>query len=200
MKTFFQRFVDSCLFHTRYSLVCKDRAKLSFKGYWHDKITYLDSGKVEVRPWQYNQIQLAAAVVAATALSRQPELTAYTGMGYLAVGSGLVGWDTVPPTILTSQTTLTTETFRKAISASNLSFVDALGGSVSATPTRFYRLVVQLGSSEANGTLREFGIFGGDATLTFDSGSIFNHIVNSRIDKDSNMVIDRTVDIEVLEP
>lgn len=183
----------------------QEQMRPKLRGQWKDDITLLDpvTGEaVKEIPghWRPNQIQDNSAIVVAAGLRRAGEVTSMNALSFMAVGEGQASWDTVPPAQPKADTTLDTEVFRKAIAAADMVFVDALGGSVVTGPTRFIRVVVVFGQSEANGTLREFGMFGGDATVTLDSGQIFNWVVTSRVDKDTNMIITRTVDVEVTTP
>lgn len=75
---------------------------------------------------------------------------------YGAVGTGVF------PANPGSSTTLVTEDTRKTITSANYS------GAVATILTYF-------GSSDANGTLTEWGQFGEDATAAADSGTLFNH-------------------------
>ena len=64
-------------------------------------------------------------------------------------------------------------------------------------PSSKLEITVNILSGEANGlSLREFGLFGGTATIAFDSGEMVNWIVHSRIDKDSSLEISRVIRIE----
>lgn len=115
----------------------------------------------------------------------------------MAVGSGITAWDTTPPTKAYSQAALTTEYFRKAVAQTDIVYIDpstdlSTGGVVSSK----LEITVTLGTSEANGILREFGMFGGDATSTTDSGQMVNWISHSRIDKDSSLEIERKIRFE----
>jgi hypothetical protein len=67
---------------------------------------------------------------------------------------------------------------------------------VSGTPTRKIEVTVVLLPGEGTGTLREFGLFGGTATASADSGEMVNWISHSRIDKDAALQIQRKVRIE----
>lgn len=179
--------------------------RVGIKGRWRDERRYAN-GHVEVTPWTPNQIQNTAATLVASLLARTFEGAVYpdlTGLTYLAVGSGLSAWDTTPPTQDRADTTLTTEYFRKAIPVTDIQFMDPdlpAGSTPVAGPTRKITLSTTLLSGEANGSMREFGLFGGDADGVADSGLMLNWIVHSKIEKDSSLVIVRTVELEVQLP
>ena len=75
---------------------------------------------------------------------------------YGAVGTGAF------PASPSASTTLVTELARKLVTTISAS------GSVASIRTFF-------GASAANGTLKEFGLFGEAATAAADSGTMFNH-------------------------
>jgi len=167
-------------------------------GRWFDVIRYLDGsselGEHGEFDWGWNQIQNSFANLIAAWCRAE---SGYDRIGFMGIGSGLVAWDTTPPTQAYSQTTLTTEYFRKAISQPEIYFIDpSTNLPTGGTPSPKIEIDVTLGLTEANGTLREFGLFGGTATITLDSGEMVNWIVHTRIDKDSSMEIDRKVRIE----
>jgi len=171
---------------------------LRIVGEWFDKIRYLD-GSVEYGEhgefeWGDNQIQNTFATLIACWARAE---SGYDRINYFAVGSGLVSWDTTPPTQPYTDTTLTMEYFRKAIAQSSIIFIDpSTNIPTGGVPSSKIEIDVTLLTTEANGTMREFGLFGGTATATLDSGEMVDWIVHSRIDKDSSMEIDRKVRIE----
>ena len=167
-------------------------------GRWFDTFRYAD-GTVEAGPhgefdWGWNQIQNSFASLLSAWCRGE---TGYDRINYMGIGSGLVAWDTTPPTQSYSQTTLTTEYFRKAVQQTDIVYIDPITNlPTGGTPSPKIEISVTLLSAEANGTLREFGLFGGTATSTLDSGEMVNWIVHPRIDKDSSLEIDRRVRLE----
>lgn len=83
---------------------------------------------------------------------------------YCAVGTG----STAP---VLADTTLETELERKLISTREV----AAGATNATTFTTFYN------TSEANGSLEEFGLFGDDATASVDTGTLFARTLSSRV-------------------
>lgn len=167
-------------------------------GRWFDRLKWIDGseeaglhGEFE---WGWNQIQNSFATLLA-AWSRGE--AGYNRINYMAVGAGLVGWDTAAPAQPYAQTALTTESFRKAVTQPNIVFIDPVTNvPTGGTPSRKLEITVDLLSGEANSTLREFGLFGGLATGTANSGSMVNWIVHQRIDKDASLEIQRRVRLE----
>jgi len=82
-----------------------------------------------------------------------------------------VGTSVLAPTV--ADTTLTTEIFRKLVS------VRSVSGNVATFQTFFT-------TSEANGTLREAGLFGDDASGTADSGTLFSKLAINRVKSTSD--------------
>ena len=85
---------------------------------------------------------------------------------YCAVGTSVLA-----PTL--ADTKLTTEIFRKLVS------VRSVSGKVATFQTFFT-------TSEANGTLREAGLFGDSASATTDSGTLFSKLAINRVKSSSD--------------
>lgn len=88
---------------------------------------------------------------------------------YLAVGTGASGGGDAPAV---GDTTLKTELIRKQISVRS-----------STTDTANFR--VFFSTSEANDTLTEIGLFGDDATVAGDSGTLFARAVITKTKTDA---------------
>lgn len=167
-------------------------------GKWWDTLRYSD-GRVVDGPegsilWPSNQIQDMMASLLACLVKGE---AGYSRIGFMGIGHGLVGWDTIPPTLDPTDTTLEDEFFRKTIDLTDIYFIDPatnlpVGPGV-ITPK--IEINITLLAAEANGTLREFGLFGGTATAALDSGEIVNWVSHSRIDKDVTLEIQRRVRI-----
>lgn len=167
-------------------------------GRWFDTHKYED-GRVEPGQhgefeWGWNQIQNSFATLLAAWCRGE---AGYDRITFVGIGSGNVSWDTTPPTQSYSDTTLTTEYFRKAVTQANIVYIDPVTNlPTGGTPSSKIEITVTLLTSEANGAMREFGLFGGTATSTLDSGQMVNWIVHSRIDKDSSLEIERKIRLE----
>ena len=116
----------------------------------------------------------------------------YAGITYWAVGSGADSWDTVTPNPTLNETTLTNEIGRVAIASDEIKFLDD-SFNESLVPTHILQIKHTFGVNDCNGKWREFGIFGGDATLTADSGVIINKRHHAIITKTSEMSVERTM-------
>lgn len=161
-----------------------------FKGEVFDTIYYAD-GRVEKREKSFNIIVKDFNRLITAFLKGETGYT--TGNLYWAMGSGRTAWDTSAYTPVDTTDRLFTETYRKVIPAENRYFVTELGQR-SETITNRLQLDIALESAEANGlSFREFGIFGGNASATVNSGILINHKVHPRIDKTEGMRIERSV-------
>lgn len=172
--------------------------KVPFKiiGTWKDILRFSD-GRVEERGGNFerhNQIQNTFATLLAGMCSQD---AAFSGITYIALGEGLAGWDLIPPATPYIQTTLVSEGFRKALVPADFMYLDPATDLPSATPTSKIEVTALIANGDANGlSLREFGLFGGTATIAFDSGEMVDWIVHSRIDKDASLEIQRLIRIE----
>lgn len=160
--------------------------------------------RVEERGWSFNQIQDSALLQITGSVVGAEDTTSglFNNFGpirYLAVGSGSPFWDADPTNVAkpVGQTSLVNEFERFAVTANDFSFLDANGDVLNpqALSPRF-KLTRILGANDANGDLREFGLFGGDANQGVQSGIMFNWITHPLIQKDASLVIERVIDIQ----
>ena len=186
-------------------MLAKETMGLGAQGRWRDQLVYAD-GRIVMTPWRHNQIQNLASTIAASLFRRFDEVSpgnvppVFEGIKYMAVGRGDVSWDALPIGSIpqpVAQATLEDEFFRKEIQPTEMSFLDPDDPAypVIAGPSRMIQVEVTLTSSEANDTHREFGLFCGQTAGALDSGLIMNWIAHRRIDKDTTLTINRTVQI-----
>ena len=120
-----------------------------------------------------------------------------SGIQYWAVGSGASSWDTAPVTPSLEEVKLTNEIGRKIITASNIKFVDASTLEESTTPTTCLEVTCTFYEQDCNGVWREFGLFGGNATATKDSGYMIDKKHHAIFTKTEEMIIDRKIYLTV---
>lgn len=169
-----------------------DESVVRVKGEYRDRIFDAQGNLLEDRGWKGNQVQNTNATVLAALVKKQ---ASWQGFQYLALGEGQSSWDTSAPAQAETDTTLNNEGFRKAVSAGNVTWRDPSSfADVDPTPTNVIQVDITIATTEANGlSLREFGLFGGTATVTPDSGYMMNWVVHSRIDKDPSISIQRSI-------
>lgn len=112
------------------------------------------------------------------------------GIQYWAVGSGADAWDSSLPSPSGSATSLTAEIGRVALTSSDFSFLDSNFNKVS-TPTNILQVAHTFGPYDCNGKWREFGLFGGNASATANSGIMINKRHHAIITKTTDMTIER---------
>lgn len=114
------------------------------------------------------------------------------GISYWAIGQGSSSWDSNMPNPVLSATKLTSEIGRVAISSSEISFLSS-SGTTTSSPTNVLQIKHTFGTDECNGTWREFGIFGGNATATANSGILMNKRHHAVLTKTSDMTVERVM-------
>lgn len=114
----------------------------------------------------------------------------YTGLQYWAVGSGASSWDSSMPTPDIKATRLTSEIGRVAISPSDMVFLNEDYEPVN-TPNNILQITRLFTERECNGVWREFGIFGGNATTSFNSGIMINKRHHPVLTKTEEMQVER---------
>lgn len=160
------------------------------KKHWKvtDVIRHAD-GTEEVREYHNTVVDECSRLIA----SMMKNHNGYGGISYWAVGSGVETWDdSNPPAPSVGDTVLSNETFRKAVLAEHMEYLDEAD---QPTPsiTNKMRIQMTFTEDEANGPLREFGLYGGNATGTKDSGIMINRKNHGLIYKTSGMTLERTI-------
>lgn len=165
-----------------------ENLNVKVSGYIKDTIHHLDSGEVEVREG-HNLVVTSFTKLVMSIIGRT---TGFTGLKYWAVGKGSEAWDENPTQPISSETRLTNEIGRKEIPVSAFKFLDADGEEVSE-PTNRLQVTLSFNSTECNGEWREFGLFGGDATSSINTGIMMNKRHHAVITKTKDMVIERVM-------
>lgn len=146
--------------------------------------------------WCSNLIVHNCYVLLAALMKGQPDLK---GLMYLAAGKGRDSWDSVRPEPVPTTTMLEQEVLRKPVSDAQISYV----GSTNQTPTSCLEITVILHGAdlvpEGSVPLREFGLFGGDATGAANSGYLINYVIHPRIDLTPQLTLERTMHLEFSE-
>ena len=131
-----------------------------------------------------------------TALADRFRVTGESGRFFVAVGTGDPAWDdSPPPPPERDVTSLVRETARLLVA--DVVFLDD-AGRPTERPTQRLGFSVNFGRGEANGTLRECGLFGGiEATGDLGTGSLLSYFTFRRIDKTEAMTLERTINVDL---
>lgn len=158
------------------------------RGDFKDTIKYKD-GTVEVREG-HNLIVNGIFNIITSLLANKG---GYLGLQYWAVGEGLSSWNSsAPPDPSETDTQLVKEIGRKALQTGDFTWVNERG-ETSVTPTNRLKVRTTFGYNDCVGTWREFGLFGGNATTSANSGMLINHKNHGVIVKTTEMEIDREI-------
>lgn len=158
------------------------------KGEFKDTIKYKD-GRVEIK----EDKNLIVNGIFNLITSLLADKGGYNGLQYWAIGQGEGSWNNDSPPLPTdNDTNLVSEIGRKALDPTLISWVNA-DNSNSTTPTNKLKVRISFGYNECVGTWREFGLFGGNATTTKDSGIMINHKNHGAIVKTTEMEIEREI-------
>jgi len=166
------------------------------KGYYNDLLIDAHDRVREDRGWRANLIVEGCNRLLAALMKGQQGLG---GILYLAVGEGVKEWDGALPQPQPAATRLSKEILRRPIAAEDIIFLDS-AGQPSATPTGRLQISIELSRADfpANGfrPVREFGLFGGNATAAVDSGFMINHVIHPRIDITPGLTLCRTLRLD----
>ena len=165
----------------------KEDTRFSIKGELTDEIRYKD-GRVEIRK-DHNLVVNSILNLFNALLKGEDD---YVGIAYWAVGQGLASWDSSLPNPNPTDTQLTREIGRVAILPTDMKYVTS-GNNYSETPTNILEISHTFEENDCNGTWREFGIFGGDATSVKDSGVMIDKINHKVLIKTDVMKVKRTI-------
>ncbi len=106
------------------------------------------------------------------------------GILYWAVGTGDPAWDAAPPAIDPATTELQAEIYRKRLDPSQMTYDSS---------SRTIAVSVVFGPNEAIGTLREFGLFGGDSSPRTGSGFLINYTIHAALQHAAGTSLGRQV-------
>ena len=148
------------------------KEKVTIRGRVTLTLTDVKTGKKDIQIRDNLVVTLAKSAIAAK-LSGDASIANRSEITFGAIGSG-----TTTPTL--GDTTLETETFRKILATRTFSGNQAT-------------LRMFLSTSEGNGTIEEFALFGEDASVSANSGTMFNRVLVNRVKTSSN-----TLTIEVV--
>ncbi len=171
----------------------------NLKGIYND-ILINSQGKVLWESnWHSNLIVYNCNLLLAALMKRQHSIQ---GILYLAVGEGEDDWDSTQPGPLLEDRMLAGEIFRQALDENQIVFLDNKNNP-SQLPTNLIEVTTELKGkdfvSDSYQSLREFGLFGGDATEAPNSGFMINYIIHPRIDMTPDLTVIRRIRLAFLE-
>lgn len=175
-----------------------------YKGIWRDTYEFDDGREGFTTEWNHNQAQNTAAILSAILFGKtlKNEASSWGGIQFLALGQGYTDWDLSEPTLEDmpySDTILIDEIDRIQVSnGTNVFFLDPDTELPSIIPTRMLQINVLIPFDRGNGDLREFALFGGDATSVQDSGYMINWVAHTKIEKDARTQILREMRLKWL--
>lgn len=148
-----------------------------------------EDGTKEVRNY-YNTVVDDCSKLIAVLMSNQAR---QKGIAFWAVGTGDSSWanDNLPVPQVTNKK-LVNETFRKEVLPENITFIDADNKPTTAFTNKL-QITMLFKENEALGELREFSLWGGNATPAKDSGIMINHKIHPIIWKTDKMQLQRII-------
>jgi hypothetical protein len=186
-----------------------DEITKKYRGEIVDTVTFLESGSHELMPGylvnatagemielpvKHNLVVDACSKLIAALIKGDATYASDANYKlYWEVGSGNGSWnDASPPNPVAGDTTLLAPLERKQIQAADMKYIDG-SNNTSASVTNRLEITVKFLSAEANGSLREFGIFAGNATTTLGSGFMINRKTHGIIFKTTGIELQRTL-------
>ena len=142
---------------------------------------------IEKTPWIPNIIVDSISTLLGALFSGE---TGYTGIQYVVVGSGDADWDVNgTPDPGESQTVMDSEIARVAAS---IVYLDAANAETASVTGRL-AITGTFGPNDGNGDWREWGLAGGNATATQDTGLLIDYQTHDIVSKTTNDTILRRV-------
>lgn len=163
------------------------------KGYYCDVITATRGEACWESGWQPNLVVNRCSLLLSMLMKRHPGME---GILYCAIGEGEDAWDENRPISLLSDTQLAREVCRKPIPTDQMVYLDE-DDRPTDTPTSLLDISVEFRGedivSDGIQPIREFGLFGGDATDVANSGYLINRVTHARYDLTPLLTLNRKI-------
>lgn len=159
------------------------------RGCYRDCVTDGAGRLVDDSGWHSNVIAYTAWAVVAALLRND---AAMRGVLFCAVGSGAPEWDTHAPVAATGTARLRTERDRRPLDRNAFAYLDGRGAPATR-PTDRLEITARFAGTDESLVLREFGLFGGDATATTNSGYLINYVIHPRLELRAGRTLTRRV-------
>jgi len=158
-------------------------------GRYRDALADRRGRLVSRTPWRGNTIVHKAWPLVAALVRNDGALH---GILFCGVGVGDPSWDVHPATASPGSTRLHHEVVRVPVTAADLAYVDGRGR-VATGPTGRVEATITLTAPASGITLREFGLFGGDATPAANSGYLINYVIHPALTLAAGSTLTRRV-------
>lgn len=158
------------------------------RGRYRDVVTTAAGHVVLDSGWRCNVIARTAWPLVAALLRNDQSLR---GVLFCAVGEGEEGWDDARPLAEATTTRLRAEVRRRALGAADFAYLDIRGRSTQQ-PTDRLEISARFTFSGRR-VLREFGLFGGNATTAPDSGYLVNYVIHEPVEVGPGQALTRRV-------
>lgn len=135
--------------------------------------------------WSHNTIVDSAWPLIAGLLKNQPR---WHGIRFWAVGEGRPEWDNAHVGAYPGTERLENEVHRQAIAPEDIVYLDEKGAEAPGPTTQIEICADFAGQDQI---LREFGLFGGNASKTRNSGRLINYVIHPRIKLESGATLTR---------
>jgi hypothetical protein len=161
------------------------------EGYYRDRLCDSQNRTIWDGGWRANRVVERCNGLLAALMKGEP---GFSGILYWAVGEGEAAWDNLMPSPSGDDRELSNEVARKALSAEEIVFLDENNEAVEE-PTSRLQIGTTFTPEELGGDrpLREFGLFGGDATETANSGWMIDYVIHPRIQLSEEMTLTRNL-------
>ena len=119
-----------------------------------------------------------------------------TSTFFLAIGTGDIAWDEIPPQYERNTHRLVNEIARRAIIGADISYIDDTGVETDSATHRL-RIQTTFPGGEGTGSLRECGLFSGSASSELNSGTLISYFMHPRLDKSEQMSLNRGIILDL---
>ena len=180
---------------------------MGISGLYHDLLLNSAGTPIADLGWRSNMIVAQCDRLVAALMKNYQAVSAgeFKGISYLAIGEGDKMWDDDPHIPSPATKKLKKELFRLYIKPEQIKFLSEpviVAGKPGPVipidkPTRLLEITVDIKAPElitkGYQPLREFGLFGGDATDRPNSGYLINYVVHPSIDLTEKLTLNRTI-------
>jgi len=163
------------------------------QGYYRDRLCDSQARTIWDSGWRANRIVEGCNELLAALMKREP---GFSGILYWAVGEGKPVWDNLMPSPGAGDRQLSAEVARKALPVADIVYLDE-NNQVVGEPTPRLQITAAFTREELGGEgprfLREFGLFGGNATNVANSGWMIDYVIHPRIQVAVGMTLMRSL-------